>query len=362
MAEQEDQSGEKEFEATEERLRQAREDGDVPISKEANALGLIIGIALATMTFMMMTSEALSDGFTSMFYHADRYALDIFTDQGSQTRKVLTDLMLSLAPIFALLVACVILVLILQRAIAFSTKKIQPDIKKINPIENIKNKYGAKGMMDFLKDAAKMIFAGLIAAYFMIYFATEFYAGSAIGRGQVAEFTLTQILKLIMYFGAFQLLLALMDVPLQRYFHAERLKMTREDMKKEMKQSEGDPQLKQQRRDRGTQITRGDMLKNVETATVIMVNPEHYAVALKWDPQGDKAPICVAKGVDHLAAKIREVAQAHYVPIYRDPPTARSLYQLVEIEEEIKQEHFAAVAAAIQYVDRVRQHLRGPNE
>lgn len=362
MAEQDDQSGEKEFEATDERIRQAREDGDVPISKEANAAGLIIGIGLAVLVFIMLSSKAMSDSFTSMFYHADRYAADIFTDQGSQTRKVLLDLILSIAPLFVVLAASVILVLVVQRGIAFSTKKIKPEMKKINPIENIKNKYGAKGLLDFLKDAAKMIFAGIIAAYFMLYFASEYYAGSAMGRGQLADFTLSQILKLIFYFAAFQILLALLDVPLQRYLHAKRLKMTREDLKKEMKQSEGDPHLKQQRRQRGTEITRGDMLKNVETATVIMVNPEHYAVALKWDPDGDKAPICVAKGVDHLAAKIREVAQANQVPIYRDPPTARSLYRLVEIDDEIKQEHFAAVAAAVQYVDRVRQHLRGRDD
>lgn len=358
MAEQDDQSGEKEFDATDERIRQAREDGDVPISKEANAAGLIIGIGLAVLVFLMLSSQAMSEGFTSMFYHADRYAADIFTDQGSQTRKVLLDLILSIAPMFGVLAASVILVLVVQRAIAFSTKKIKPEMKKINPVENIKNKYGAKGMLDFLKDAAKMIFAGIIAAYFMLYFATEYYAGSAMGRGQLADFTLTQILKLIMYFAAFQIVLALLDVPLQRYLHANRLKMTREDLKKETKQNEGDPHLKQQRRQRGTEITRGDMLKNVETATVIMVNPEHYAVALKWDPDGDTAPICVAKGVDHLAAKIREVAQANQVPIYRDPPTARSLYRLVEVDEEIKKEHFAAVAAAVQYVERVRQHLR----
>jgi flagellar biosynthesis protein FlhB len=357
MAEQDDDSGEKEFEATDERLRQARDDGDVPISKEANAFGLIVGIGLGTIVFLMLTSQALNTGFASLFYHADRYAMDIFTDQGSQTRKVLSDMLLSIAPLLAVLVACVLLVLILQKGIAFSTKKVKPDVKKINPVENIKNKYGTKGLLDFLKDAAKMIFAGLIAAYFMYYFASEYYAGSALGKGQLVDFTTTQIVKLILYFGAFQLVLALLDVPLQRYLHAKRLKMSREDLKKEMKQSEGDPHLKQQRRERGTQITRGDMLKNVESATVIMVNPEHYAVALKWDPDSDQAPICVAKGVDHLAAKIREVAQANQVPIYRDPPTARSLYSLIEVDEEIRQEHFAAVAAAIQYVDRVRQHL-----
>lgn len=85
-----------------------------------------------------------------------------------------------------------------------------------------------------------------------------------------------------------------------------------------------------------------------------MVNPTHYAVALKWDPDSNKAPVCVAKGVDHIAAKIREIAAAHNIPIYRDPPAARSLYNLVEIDEEIRPEHFAAVAAAIQFVDRAR--------
>ncbi|MEP1142604.1 MAG: flagellar type III secretion system protein FlhB [Henriciella sp.] len=360
MAEQDDQSGEKEFDATDERLRQAREDGDVPVSKEANALGLMVGIGVATLVFMTVTSKGLSNGFASMFYHADRYAADIFTDKGSQTRKVFGEIMLSILPLLAALMACVFIMLVLQQAIAFSTKKLKPDMKKINPIENIKNKYGQKGLTDFLQDAAKMIFAGLIAAYFMSFFAANFYAGSAISKGQLVDFTLGQVVKLILFFASFQLLLALMDVPMQRYFHANKLKMTREDLKNEMKQSEGDPQLKQQRRERGTQITRGDMLKNVETATVIMVNPEHYAVALKWDPNGEQAPVCVAKGVDHLAAKIREVAQANHVPIYRDPPTARSLYSLIEVDEEIRQEHFAAVAAAIQYVDRVRQRLRGP--
>lgn len=357
MADQEDQSGEKEFEASDERLRQAREDGDVPMSKEANTLGLLIGIGLAAIIFVSFTSGQLSDGFSSLFYYAEEYATDIFTDHGVQTRRTLADIMFSILPIFMVLAACVLLVLILQQGIAFSTKKIQPDVKKLSPVENIKKKYGAKGLLDFLKDAAKMIFAGLIAAYFLLYFATEYYGASALGREGLGEFTLNQILKLIFYFGIFQLALALLDLPLQTYLHGQRLRMTREDLKKEMKQSEGDPQLKQQRRERGTQITRSDMLQNVESATVIMVNPEHYAVALKWDPDSDTAPVCVAKGVDHLAAKIREVAQANGIPIYRDPPTTRSMYRLVEIDEEIKHEHFAAVAAAIQYVERVRQHI-----
>ena len=101
------------------------------------------------------------------------------------------------------------------------------------------------------------------------------------------------------------------------------------------------------------------MMQNVKTATVVMVNPEHYAVALQWDPEGGRAPVCVAKGVDHLAAKIRETAKANDIPIYRDPPSTRSIYRLVEIDEEIHPDHFAAVAAAISFVDRVRKQTQG---
>ena len=161
--------------------------------------------------------ESLSRACKYIALGADRYAADIFTDKGSQTRKVFGEIMLSILPLLAALMACVFIMLVLQRAIAFSTKKLKPDLKKINPIENIKNKYGQKGLTDFLQDAAKMIFAGLIAAYFMSFFAANFYAGSAISKGQLVDFTLGQVVKLIIFFASFQLLLALMDVPMQRY-------------------------------------------------------------------------------------------------------------------------------------------------
>ena len=113
------------------------------------------------------------------------------------------------------------------------------------------------------------------------------------------------------------------------------------------------------RREKATKISRGQMLKNVPQATVIMVNPTHYAVALKWDPESNKAPVCVAKGVDNIAARIREIATEHKIPIYHDPPATRSLYKLVEVDEEIRPEHFAAVAAAIQFVERIRAQAQG---
>ena len=357
MAEQQDQSGEKEFEATEQRLREARKEGDVPQSKETNTFALIAGMILAAFAYSATFAGEAFDQMSAMFYHADSYSSDIFSGDGKAVEQWFIDLLMSFAPLFAMVFAFVVVALIIQQAIAFSTKKIKPDMKKLNPVENLKKKYGTKGLLDFLKDTAKMLFAGVIASVFLYYFVQNYYGSSAVQKGQVFDFTFAQVMLLFTLFGAFYFVLAAIDLPLQKQLHANKLKMTREEMKKEVKQSEGDPQLKQQRREKGQKLTRGEMLQNVKDASVVMVNPEHYAVALKWDPESGKAPVCVAKGVDHLAAKIREVAIASNVPIHRDPPATRSIYRLVEIDQEIHAEHFAAVAAAISFAERLKAHM-----
>lgn len=356
MSEQQDQTpnSEKEFEATEQRLRKAREEGNVAQSKEANTFALILGIIAAAGILYWMSGRAMFEGFSAMLYNGDAYAHDIFEGGGAATWSWLASLLIALSPIFLVLAVFILAALIVQRAIAFSAKKIKPDVKKLSPVENLKKRYGAKGLTDFAKDTAKMLFAGFIGAYFLYQFAEEYYGASALDIGQFQAFTFAQIIKLILYFCAFQFVLAAIDLPLQARLHANKLRMSREEMKKEMKQSEGDPLMKQQRRERGSKISRGQMLANVKEASVVMVNPTHYSVALKWDPDNGKAPVCVAKGVDHMALKIREVALASGIAIYSDPPSARSLYALVEVDEEILPEHFAAVAAAIQFAERLK--------
>ncbi|KCZ92242.1 EscU/YscU/HrcU family type III secretion system export apparatus switch protein [Hyphomonas johnsonii] len=357
MADQEPDSGEKEFDATDAKQTQAREDGNVPQSKEANALALIVGILCAGGALQMTVGRTLFNDFSSLLYHADSFAGDVFGGGGGQTQQLLFGLLVQIGLLFLILAAVVVVSLVIQRAISFSFKKIALDMKKLSPVENLKKRYGPRGITDFLKDMVKLGFAVGIAIIFLAALAREYYASSAIEMGHFAGFTFSQAMKLILWFLAFQVVLAAIDLPLQRRLHDNRLKMSREEMKKEMKQSEGDPQLKQSRRQAASRITRGQMMQNVPTATVVMVNPQHYAVALKWDPDDDKAPVCVAKGMDHIAAKIREIAIASNVPIYRDPPSTRSIYRLVEVDEEIHPEHFAAVAAAINFVDRIRKHM-----
>lgn len=347
-------NSEKEFEATEQRLRQAREEGDVAQSKEANAFAIILGMLAAAAVLYWVSGKPMFEGLSALLYNGDAYAADIFDGGGQAIRASLISALLSVAPVFIVLIAFVMTALVVQRAIAVSVKKIKPDMKKLSPVENIKKRYGVKGLTDFAKDTAKMLFAGGIGAMFLFQFVQEYYGSSAIGTHQFQAFTFWQIVKLVLYFLAFQFLLAAIDLPLQARIHANKMRMSREELKREMKQNEGDPLLKQQRRERGSKISRGQMLANVPSATVVMVNPTHYSVALKWDPDSGKAPVCVAKGVDHMALKIREVALASGVAIYSDPPATRSLYALVEVDEEIQPEHFAAVAAAIQFAERLK--------
>lgn len=354
MAEQDQDSGEKEFDASEQRLREARQEGNVPQSKEANAFALILGILIAALMLDAFVGPKLFDDFSRMLYHGDAYAVDIFEGDGSATWMWLGTTLLALSPLLLVMAALVLVALIIQQSIAFSAKKIMPDMKKINPVDNLKNKYGTKGLTDFMKDTVKMLFAGGLGTLFLVQFTQAYYGAAAVETADFYQFTFNQSLRLILYFFAFQFVLAALDLPLQWRLHSNKLRMTREDMKKEMKQSEGDPQMRQQRREKATKISRGQMLQNVKTATVVMVNPTHYAVALKWDPDSKLAPICVAKGTDHLAMKIRELAIENNVPIYSDPPATRSIYSMVEIDQEIQAEHFAAVAAAIQFVDRLR--------
>lgn len=347
MAEQKTESGEKEFEASESRKKQAREDGSVVQSKEVNGLASVLGILIASVMLSAVTGKALFEKFSALLYHADGYSDDIFDAGGTQMSAWFQAVLLQVLPLLLIMSALMLVTISAMRSVTFSMKKIKPDLSRIGPVSNLKKKYGGQGLIEFAKDAIKMLIAGLLAGIFMVQFSEDYFGSAAIGRDAFAGFAFAEVQQIIVLFAVFQLALAALDLPLQWRLHANRLKMTREELKKENKQSEGDPHLKQARRAKGSQIARGRMLKDVESATVIMVNPEHYAVALKWDPESQRAPVCVAKGVDHLAAKIREVAIEHKVPVYRDPPSTRSIYKLVDIGEEIRPEHFAAVAAAI---------------
>ena len=144
----------------------------------------------------------------------------------------------------------------------------------------------------------------------------------------------------------------------QRAEHLRRNRMSRKELMDEMKQSEGDPHMKSQRRQRGVEIATKQMVADTAKADVVIVNPTHYAVALQWKRESRRPPVCLAKGVDEVAARIREVAMEHGVPIHSDPPTARALHATIDIGQEIHPDHYKSVAAAIRFAEKMRQKAK----
>jgi flagellar biosynthetic protein FlhB len=351
----EDSSQEKSFDATETKIRKSREKGDTPQSTEANTLMLYVGMATAIVLAGGYSAMTVFSALTSLFTYPDNIGQDILLSRdGSVFKGIVAKTGLGILPVFALPFCFVLLSLILQRAVIFSPTKLKPKLSKISPISNAKQKYGGNGMVEFGKRFAKLIFITVISG---IFFADAFFtlpSLAAMPAIMLIEEIKIVIVKLLFYMIGAMVVLTLIDLPYGQFAHLKKLRMTLQEIRDENKDSEGDPHMKSARRSRAMAISQGSMMKDVATADVIIVNPTHYAVALKWSRAPGSAPTCVAKGVDNIALQIRQKAGQHNVPIHSDPPCARSLYALVEIGEIIHPEHFAAVAAAIHFADQLK--------
>ncbi|MDB6178752.1 flagellar type III secretion system protein FlhB [Paracoccus sp. Z330] len=348
-----DDNDDKTFEPTEQKLRKAREQGDIPRSTEFNVammyagawLAFGVGAAFAVKQWLAMASRGMgADGWPigSVFALADslwRYA--------------------AIALIALVLIPCatILIGLIVQRGLIFSPKKIAPDFNRINPIKTAGQKFGTSGLVTFGISFAKAalvclggwyLFAGLVDRM-----ASSAMAGTrwVTGLGDL----LGRVLLLAV---AISVVFAALDMAWKRFEHLRKNRMTRKEMEDEYKDAEGDPHLKAARRQRAVDIAMKQMLADVEKADVVIVNPTHYAVALQWKPGSGRAPVCLAKGTDDVAARIRERARKGAVPIWSDPPCARAIHASVDIGAEIRREHFAAVAAAIRFAENMRKKVR----
>lgn len=351
----EDSSQEKSFDATETKIRKSREKGDTPQSTEANTLMLYIGIALAISLAGSFSAMSIFSALSTLLAYPDKIGIDLLLSQdGMALKDVFLRISVGILPLFALPFIFVLLSLIMQRAVIFSSSKIQPKLSKISPISNAKQKYGANGMVEFGKRFAKLVFITVIAGLF---FTGAFFTLpdlSAMPAIMIIVEIRNVTLTLLFYMIGAMVILTFIDLPYGQFAHLKKLRMTLQEIRDENKDSEGDPHMKSARRARARAISQASMMRDVATADVIIVNPTHYAVALKWSRAPGSAPICVAKGVDGIAMQIRTRAKQHDIPIHSNPPCARSLHALVEIGEAIRPEHFAAVAAAIHFADQLK--------
>lgn len=355
----EDSAAERSHEATPRRLEQARERGDLPRSQDAQTLAAYLGFGAAAWLGGAWATERLG---SALLPFLDRPAATARLLTGSGAGASLADLAARVAPpllVFVAAPAAVILALLAaQRGIVVAPDQIRPRLSRISPLANARNRFGPRGLVEFAKSTVKLAALGLVLAVAL--------RGEGARLAQYAQLDarlagslLAHLLGLVLT-GVVLVAAALaaFDLAWQRFDHLRRLRMTHEELKHETRQAEGDPHVRAQRRDRARQIANNRMLLAVPDADVVIANPSHYAVALKWERGRQSAPACVAKGVDEIALAIRRRAEAAGVPVQTDPPTARSLHAVVEIGQEIRPEHYQAVAAAILFADAMRRKAR----
>ena len=278
----------------------------------------------------------------------------------SMNRKVFTMLALILLALFSAGIP-VLVFLLSRRSLVFAPENLNFKASRISILGNAKSKFGATGLFEFFKSFVKLLIFSAILGIFILVRNQQILGSlhTAPDRGIVLMVSLAFQVCCVACIVA--LLIGGLDMIWQKQNFLSKHRMSRQDIKDETRRSEGDPEMKAARQRKAREVSQNRMLLDVPNADVVVVNPTHYAVALAWErSEKGSAPKCVAKGVDHIATRIREIAQENGVPIYSDPPTARALFASVELGQEVQFEFFGAVAAAIRFADRLNSKA-GPN-
>ena len=358
MADDDQDEASKTEDPTAKRMRDAREKGDVPLSREVNNWFVLLGFAIFVAFFMsFLAIDALDTG---RYYFQNAHLLYFNqSDTFVQFWQSAWHIMLLLALPFGMAVVFAIIGGVLQNGLIFTAEPMKPKLSKINPIEGFKRLFSMRSLVEFAKSVFKLgLITGAIAIVFI----------PTIDRmpRMVDEPTMVMVqdllesaLLVILVVLALLTAIAFLDFMYQRYEHNKKLRMTKQQVRDEYKQTEGDPQIKAKLRQIRQQRARARMMQNVPEADVVVTNPTHFAVALKYDQGSMQAPKVTAKGADLVAKRIREVAEENDVPIVENKPLARALFDTVDLEEEVPQEHYQAVAEVISYVMRLKN---GVNE
>lgn len=349
---------EKTEEPTPRKLEQAREKGDIVYTPEVGAaLSLVAATAIvAFMSGPIVTQMA--EGFIGFIAMPDQFS----SDPGS-LRGVMFSIVLKLMAIFGLtalaLAGASIAARYIQAPPTFTGEKLTPKFDKLNPIEGFKRVFGKAAFASFVKSLAKLVVVGAVLMWVLWPHREELQTLSLLDPAALLPFIKDLVVDMLVAMASAAALLAAVDYVFTRQSYMKRQRMSRREIKEEMRQQDGDPMVKAKLRQVRMERARRRMIANVPQASVVITNPTHYAVALKYEPGETPAPICLAMGVDAVAARIREVAQEHDIPLVEDPPLARALFATAEIDQPIPKEHYEAVAKVIGFVMRLARRRGG---
>ncbi len=354
MAADEDRDA-RQFEPTQRRLDKAREEGEAVRSEELQAAAASVGLLVALVTGGGWAIAIAGTAGRTFLERPERLAEGRMAEAGAAALWML-------APPLALLAGPAVAVLawlVASRGLVVAPSRLGLRLSRLSVLANARQKFGRAGLFDFARRVVKLVIVATVLTLYLRAGAASLLIAPELGAGPVVRLMADRVVGFLAIVTLVTAVLGVADYLWQRLEFRRRHRMTRKEVTDEMKDSEGDPHLKAGRRRRAQEIASRRMLVEVPRADVVIVNPTHYAVALRWDRAKGRAPVCVAKGMDEMAARIRRLAQEAGVPIRHDPPTARMLHAAIEVGQEIRREHYAAVAAAIRFADSLRKRARG---
>lgn len=335
------------------RLSESRKKGQVPRSKELNTFVTLI---VSAVLFFYM-GQFMVKGLLKMMRHQFELSREVIFDPATPVmylKLAFSEGYSVIWPLMIILIIADLLTPIMMGGWNFSIEAFEPKFSKLNPLEGIKRIFGIRGIVELIKAIIKVVLIGFVAwNLFQVYF-DDFMGLSRLDLQQAMTRAGDIIVMSLLVLCATLLLLVMIDVPYQLWSNQRQLKMTKQEVRDEAKESEGNPEVKGKIRQMQMQAAQQRMMEAVPTADVIVTNPTHFAVALKYDPNGSGAPVLVAKGADLVAAQIRNIAVAHKVTMVAAPPLARALYYSTEINHEIPRGLFLAVAQVLAYVFQLR--------
>lgn len=352
MSDEEDDSSKTE-EPSHKKLEDARKKGQTFQSREINHFFMMLALTFFVMVLAPSLGRDMIDTLGPFITKPDEMNMDSAGFMGLM-RTVILGTLLALALLFLASILAAIAPAVVQKKWIFSVESIKPKFNKISPLAGFKRLFGMKAWIEFGKNLLKVTVVGFIAVYAVIPHKEALYALPALPKADMLSFAQQMAGRMLIAVLILLFILSIGDYLIQRFMFMKQMRMTKQEVKEEYKQQEGDPHVKGKLKAIRREKAKQRMMANVPKADVVITNPTHYAVALQYDAAKMPAPVLLAKGTDDVAARIREMAQKNKIPIVRNPPLARVLYDTTDIEDEIPVAHYEAVAKVIGYVYKLK--------
>lgn len=349
MSEKPDQDSKTE-EATEKKIRDSMEKGQVPFAKELPVFGSFVAIMIFVIFFAQGGALQLGLFLSTFIERSDEWTLATEHDAMQLYRMVFFEIAKVLAVLMLLLVSVGIAASVLQNVPRMVLDRVQPKLSRVSLKEGWSRLFGAKGLAEFLKSLGKLVFAGAVLAFGMAEARDRLLSGMFTQPEAFLEVIRSIALNIVVAITLIMAAIAAIDVLWSRYHWRQDLRMTRQEVKDEIKQTDGDPIVKARMRSLQRDRSRRRMMAEVPRATLVIANPTHFSIALRYVREENAAPIVIAKGQDLVALKIREIAEQHDIPIFEDVALARSMYSQVSVDSMIPSEFYQAVAELVRVV------------